>query len=67
MREAIPHAGRLRVRLAAGTATADVVADFTRLAQTHGLSLDTAAPTPPDLEDMFVAVLEQAESGAVRG
>ncbi|MGE0081789.1 MAG: ABC transporter ATP-binding protein [Thiohalomonadaceae bacterium] len=63
VRDAIPHAGRLRVRLAAGTTPAAALDQLTRLAKDRGLHVDAANPVRPDLEDLFVAVLEEAGGG----
>ena len=60
VREAIPHAGRLRLRLAAGTVPAAALDELTHLAKDRGLHVDSANPVRPDLEDLFVAVLESA-------
>ena len=60
VRDAIPHAGRLRVRLAPGSSPAAALDQFAHLAKTAGLHLDSAAAARPDLEDIFVAVLEGA-------
>lgn len=61
VRDAIPHAGRLRVRLAAGTPLIAALDELRRLANAHGLYVDSLEPVRPDLEDVFVAVLEEAE------
>lgn len=61
VREVIPHAGRLRIRLHPGV---DVEAARRAIGQTaarHGLAVTGLAPAAPELEDIFVAVLEEAE------
>lgn len=62
VRDAIPHAGRLRVRLAAETPLIAALDELRRLINAHGLHVDSLEPARPDLEDVFVAVLEEAEA-----
>jgi ABC-2 type transport system ATP-binding protein len=60
LREIIPHAGRLLLRLNPGAdpqATMDRIRD---LAARQGVAVDGLRPATPELEDVFVAVLEEA-------
>jgi ABC-2 type transport system ATP-binding protein len=58
VREVIPHAGSLRVRLEPGADPGAVRARIAALARERGLELERVAAAEPDLEDVFVAVLE---------
>jgi ABC-2 type transport system ATP-binding protein len=62
VREVIPHAGRLRIRLQAGASAEDFMAKARTAANEHGVEADLHI-VPPALEDVFVAVLEQAGEG----
>ncbi len=58
VREVIPHAGSLRVRLEPDADPAAVTARIEALAGERGYPLEGVGPAEPDLEDVFVAVLE---------
>jgi ABC-2 type transport system ATP-binding protein len=63
VREVLPRAGRARIRLRAGVAPADWAARALAEAAAAGLRLDIDTGTAPELEDVFVALLEAAEAG----
>ena len=62
VREIIPHAGHLRVRLKAGADAKQVMADIAREAQAHCGTTEPPRLAAPYLEDVFVAVLEESEA-----
>jgi hypothetical protein len=62
--EVLPRAGRARVRLRAGVAPADWAVRAIAAAAGDGLQLRIATDTPPELEDVFVALLEAQEAAA---
>jgi drug efflux transport system ATP-binding protein len=64
VREVVPHAGELRVRLVAGADPATVGERIRAAAREHGATVTALEPAPPELEDIFVAVLEEAGGGA---
>ena len=57
--EIIPHAGYLRLRLQPGTDPAALAARLREEAVRRGQRVDAAEPVPPDLEDVFVTLLEE--------
>ena len=61
-REIIPHAGQLRIRLHAGTEAGAMVVKIRGIAAEHGLTVSALHPAAPELEDVFVAVLEENET-----
>ncbi len=64
IREIIPHAGHLRVRLNAGADTQTVMRKIREAAAQRSVAIPLLEPATPELEDVFVAVLEEA---AARG
>jgi ABC-2 type transport system ATP-binding protein len=62
--EVLPRAGRARVRLRAGVAPGAWAARALAAAAAEGLRLRIATDTPPELEDVFVALLEAQEAAA---
>lgn len=62
VREVIPHAGRLRLRLQVGVAADKVIEKIRSEAAHHGAVVGSIEPVPPELEDVFVAVLEEQEA-----
>jgi ABC-2 type transport system ATP-binding protein len=56
--EIIPHAGQLRIRLQRGSDTSELTNRIHRLAAEQGVTLESVAPAAPELEDVFVALLE---------
>jgi ABC-2 type transport system ATP-binding protein len=56
--EIIPHAGQLRLRLHAGSDASALGQRIRELAAREGLTLEALQPAEPELEDVFVAVLE---------
>jgi ABC-2 type transport system ATP-binding protein len=64
IREIIPHVGRLRLRLQPDTDQASLITRLQTMATQHGITIDAIEAVPPDLEDVFVAVLESAEQSA---
>jgi len=63
VREVVPHAGELRVRLAAGADAGALGERIRAAARDHGATLTALEPATPELEDIFVAVLEEAGGG----
>ena len=61
VREVIPHAGQLRIRLHAGIDPAALPARIEQAAIAHGLTVTALHPATPELEDVFVAVLEESD------
>ena len=59
VREIIPHAGQLRLRLQNGVDLAAVQRKIQALAAERGLSVTALRSAAPELEDVFVAVLEE--------
>ncbi|MGC2519558.1 MAG: ABC transporter ATP-binding protein [Burkholderiales bacterium] len=59
IREVIPHAGRLRVRLRAAIPSADFIGKIRQEALRRGIPMETVEMAAPGLEDVFVAVLEE--------
>jgi ABC-2 type transport system ATP-binding protein len=62
--EIIPHAGLLRIRLQADTDVQDAMTQITSLLQQHQQPIHNLQSLSPDLEDVFVAILEQADTDA---
>jgi ABC-2 type transport system ATP-binding protein len=60
VREVVPRADQLRVRLTAGTDPHAAMARIRAAAAEHGATLTLLEPAAPELEDIFVAVLEEA-------
>jgi ABC-2 type transport system ATP-binding protein len=61
VREVLPRAGRLRVRLQPGVAPGDWASAVRDEAGRQGLALAIDARAAPELEDVFVALLEQQQ------
>ena len=61
VREIISHAGQLRIRLHAGIDPAALQIRVDQAAIAHGLTVTALHPATPELEDIFVAVLEENE------
>ena len=59
IREIIPHAGRLRVRLQPGASTASFVDKIGAEASRRGVPLDKVETAAPTLEDVVVSILEE--------
>ena len=62
VREVIPHAGQLRIRLHAETEPAALRAQVDAVAAEQRLTVTALRPAAPELEDVFVAVLEENEA-----
>ncbi|MGZ5155718.1 MAG: ABC transporter ATP-binding protein [Caldimonas sp.] len=62
VREVLPRAGRLRVRLQPGVVPADWAAAAQSEAARRGLPLQIDLQPQPDLEDVFVDLVEAAEA-----
>lgn len=60
IREIIPHAGRLRIRLNAGYDAADFMKRLHETALRRDTPISRVETASPELEDVFVAVLEEA-------
>jgi ABC-2 type transport system ATP-binding protein len=63
VREVVPHAGELRVRLEARADPGRVQERIRIAAREHGATITTLESAAPELEDIFVAVLEEAGEG----
>ncbi len=61
VREVIPHAGQLRIRLHAEIEPVALRARIDAVAAEHRLTVAALHPAAPELEDVFVAVLEENE------
>jgi hypothetical protein len=59
--EILPLAGRLRIRLHAGVELAAALAKIRAVVTARGLPVSSLQPVVPELEDVFVAVLEEAQ------
>ncbi len=59
--EIIPHAGELRIRLNRDTNAAEVDAKIRTLANAMAVKVNALAPREPELEDVFVALLEASQ------
>jgi len=62
IREIVPHAGQLMIRLQAHTNVAEAIEKIRMLAKQRGVEITRLEPVMPQLEDVFVSVLEQADS-----
>lgn len=60
VREIIPHAGHLRIRLQPGIDSAATIKKMRSTAEKEGVIIDRIEPVPPQLEDVFVGILEEA-------
>ncbi len=63
IREIVPHAGQLRLRLQRGGDAETARGEIERIARDDDLALDEVRLAQPELEDVFVAVLEEASTG----
>ena len=63
--EIIPHAGHLRIRLKSGANSDKVIQNIQSAARERAITIAKLQPVQADLEDVFVAVLEEVgeESG----
>ena len=59
----VPHAGKLRLRLMAGTDLEQAQQAIWKLAAERNMKLDRLAPARAELEDVFIATLETVDSG----
>ena len=59
--ETIPHAGQLRIRLKSDTDSAAAIQQINSVLRSHSLSNIRLEPISAELEDIFVAVLEELE------
>ena len=64
VREVVPRAGRLRVRLRAGSTLERFAARVRAEAAKRHVEAGSVAPLAPELEDVFVDVLEQSAAAA---
>lgn len=64
IREIIPHVGRLRLRLQPNTDQASLMKRLQTMATQHDITIDAIETVAPDLEDVFVSVLESAEQSS---
>jgi len=64
IREIIPHAGHLRIRLNAGTDVTKVIHEIHATASQLNMTISRLEPAIAELEDVFVAVLEEAAAPA---
>ena len=63
VREVVPHAGRLRIRLQPGAASDVLMERMRTVTQRNGVEITRLQPAEPELEDVFVAVLEATQEG----
>ena len=61
--EVIPHAGQLRIRLKAGIDVQQTMKSIRDTLTGHQLQIEDLQLVTPDLEDVFVALLEEFEAG----
>ena len=61
--ETIPHAGALRIRIKSGSDKAAVMEKVESVLRSHSISNVRIQPTGAELEDVFVAILEELEEG----
>jgi len=59
--EIIPHSGQLRIRLQPGSDSEAVAERIRELAQAQGIVVDELGPAGAELEDVFVALLEESQ------
>lgn len=64
VREVVPRAGHLRLRLNAGIAVGPAIEGIRAEASSRGVVVDAIEPAAPQLEDVFVSVLEERGGGA---
>jgi len=62
--EIIPHAGSLHIRLKSGANAETFMGEIQAMAQSHDMRIDTLKVIQADLEDVFVAMLEEQEGEA---
>ena len=63
VREIIPHAGHLRIRLQAGVSVDEAMKKMYETAASEGVTIEKLEIVAPQLEDVFVAVLEEHGGG----
>jgi len=63
VQEVIPQAGQLRIRLRAGTDSQAMMDKLRNLAQQHNAVISNLEITQPELEDVFIALLEEVSGG----
>jgi ABC-2 type transport system ATP-binding protein len=61
VQEIMPLAGRLRIRLHAGVGVETALTQFRQAVTAQGFPIHHLQPVAPELEDVFVAVLEEAQ------
>ncbi len=59
--EIIPHSGQLRIRLQPGSDSDAVIKRIRDLAEKQNIAVDDLGPTGAELEDVFVALLEESQ------
>ncbi|KPJ90714.1 MAG: hypothetical protein AMJ53_13070 [Gammaproteobacteria bacterium SG8_11] len=59
--ETIPHAGQLRIRLKSGADSALMIDKISAILRSHSMPYIRLEPIAAELEDVFVAVLEELE------
>ena len=59
--EVIPHAGQLRIRLNSGANAEQAMRSIQNLAQRHNTHIDKLQTAEAELEDVFVALLEEVD------
>jgi ABC-2 type transport system ATP-binding protein len=65
--ETIPHAGQLRIRLKADCDEQQAMDKIRQTAAKHHLHIEQLQPARTELEDVFVALLEEFEDGDKQG
>jgi ABC-2 type transport system ATP-binding protein len=61
--EVIPHAGQLRIRLQKGSDADEVIQAIKRTAREHNTQITKLQPAEAELEDVFIARLENVSEG----
>lgn len=61
--EVIPHAGQLRIRLQKGSDVDEVIETIQRTAREHHAQITELQPAEAELEDVFIARLENVRGG----
>lgn len=59
--EIIPHSGQLRIRLQPNSDSEAVIKHIRELATSQNVTIDELGPTGAELEDVFVALLEESQ------
>lgn len=63
VQEVIPHAGQLRIRLRVGVNADEVIKQLHNMARGHNTVITKLEIAQPELEDVFIALLEEVSGG----